>query len=358
MRDWRWGTDRCWPLRCLAFGSWVNYPRIGTRSQKPGLLPAVGSLIMQPPAKPSGGPVERDAVSGPGTGLSIEPSTLYVVATPIGHRDDISRRAVGVLAAVDAIAAEDTRHTRRLLGMLYLPLEAPLISLHEHNERERVPALIERLRGGEALALVSDAGTPGISDPGYPLVVAAHAAGIRVVPIPGPTALVAALAASGQPTDRFVFEGFLPARARARQQRLQALATEARTLVLYESGHRIEAALRDLAQAFGGERAATLARELTKVHETMRCATLDALADWVASDTNQSRGEIVLVVAGASDSASAASDARLREVLDALLPELAPSRAASVAARLTGISRRAAYRAALDRTGEEGGTTK
>ncbi len=300
--------------------------------------------------------MERDAVSGAGTDLSIEPSTLYVVATPIGHRGDISARATGVLAAVDAVAAEDTRHTRRLLSML--GLEAALTSLHEHNERERVPVLVERLRRGEAIALVSDAGTPGISDPGYPLVVAAHAAGMRVVPIPGPCALVAALAASGQPTDRFVFEGFLPARARARQQRLQALATEPRTLVFYESGRRIGAALSDLAGAFGGARPATLARELTKVHETIRCATLDALAQWVASDADQSRGEIVLVVSGAPESATAASDARLREVLDALLPELSPSRAAAVAARLTGANRRAAYRAALDRAGSaDSGTT-
>lgn len=323
-----------------------------TRSQKPGLLPAVGSLIMQSYARPTGGPVERHAVSGPGSGLSIEPSTLYVVATPIGHRDDISARARAMLAGADAVAAEDTRHTGRLLAML--GVEASLISLHEHNERERVPALIERLREGETIALVSDAGTPGISDPGYPLVVAAHAAGIRVVPIPGPSALLAALAASGQPTDRFVFEGFLPARAGARQQRLQALATEPRTLVLYESGHRIAAALADLAQAFGGERPATLARELTKVHETIRCATLGGLAQWVATDADQSRGEIVLVVAGAPESATAASHERLREVLDALLPELSPSRAAAVAARLTGTNRRTAYRAALDRADEGG----
>lgn len=296
--------------------------------------------------------MESHAVSGRGRGLSIEPHTLYVVATPIGHRDDLSPRAAAVLGAVDAVAAEDTRHTGRLLAEL--GIEARLVSLHEHNERERVPQLIERMQGGESLALVSDAGTPGISDPGYPLVVAAHAAGLSVVPIPGPAALLAALAASGQPTDRFVFEGFLPARAKARQSRLQALAAEPRTLVLYESGHRIAAALDDLAQAFGAERSATLARELTKLHETIRAATLGELAAWVAADANQRRGEIVLVIAGAPESETAAGDERLREVLDALLPELSPSRAAAVAARLTGANRRTAYRAALDRAGGDG----
>lgn len=296
--------------------------------------------------------MESHAVSGPATGVSIEPSTLYVVATPIGHRDDLGGRAAAVLAAVNAIAAEDTRHTGQFLRAL--GITASLISLHEHNERERVPALVERLRGGDAVALVSDAGTPGISDPGYPLVVAAHAAGVRVVPIPGPSALLAAVAASGQPTDRFVFEGFLPARARARQTRLQALATEPRTLVFYESGHRVTAMLADLVRVFGAERPATLARELTKIHETIRAATLGELTQWVGEDANQRRGEIVLVIAGAPESDSAASDERLREVLDALLPELSPSRAAAIAARLTGISRRAAYRAALDRAGDSG----
>ncbi|MEX1080563.1 MAG: 16S rRNA (cytidine(1402)-2'-O)-methyltransferase [Halofilum sp. (in: g-proteobacteria)] len=270
-----------------------------------------------------------------------------MVATPIGHRDDISARAVALLSHVDVVAAEDTRHTGRLLSMLGLAVAQ--VSLHEHNERDRVPVLVERLKQGEAIALVSDAGTPGISDPGYPLVAAAHAAGIRVVPVPGPTAMVAALSASGQPTDRFVFEGFLPARAGTRQERLRNLATEPRTLVFYESGHRVVAALADLAQAFGDDRPATLARELTKVHETIRCTTLGALAQCVADDADQRRGEIVLVVAGAPESATVASEERLREVLDALLPELAPSRAAAVAARLTGTSRRAAYRAALDR---------
>lgn len=301
--------------------------------------------------------MERDAVSGRGASLSIEPRTLYVVATPIGHRDDLSPRAAAVLGLVDAVAAEDTRHSGRLLAGF--GIDARLISLHEHNERERVPQLIERMQGGESLALISDAGTPGISDPGYPLVVAAHAAGLSVVPIPGPAALLAALAASGQPTDRFVFEGFLPARAKARQSRLQALVAEPRTLVLYESGHRIQAALADLADVFGGERPATLARELTKVHETIRAATLGDLTRFVDADANQRRGEIVLVIAGAPEPETAAEDERLREVLDALLPELSPSRAAAVAARLTGASRRTAYRAALDRgsVGDGSGTT-
>ena len=275
------------------------------------------------------------------------PGLLHVVATPIGNRGDLSPRATTVLSEADLVAAEDTRHTGRLLEAF--GIRSRLVSLHEHNEAERVPELIGRLRGGASIALVSDAGTPGISDPGYRLVVAAHEAGCRVSPIPGPSAVVAALAAAGQPTDRHAFEGFLPARAAARRERLKALAHEPRTLVFYESARRIEATLADSAAAFGSERPATLARELTKAHETIRRDTLAGLAAWVADDPDQRRGEIVLVVAGAGAEAATPAAVSLEAALDALLPELPPTRAAAVAARLTGVRRRDAYRAALAR---------
>ena len=278
--------------------------------------------------------------------------TLYVVATPIGNRADMSERAREILASVERVAAEDTRHTGRLLREWQI--STSLISIHEHNEAERVPLLLEWLRDGADVALVSDAGTPGISDPGYRLVVAAHAADVRVVPIPGPSAVVAALAAAGQPTDRFVFEGFLPARPGARYQRLQALAAEARTLVVYETGRRLVASLRDLVDLFGAERPVTLARELTKAHETIHKTDLGTLADWVAADADQRRGEIVLVIAGAPESASNRHTLTLAGVLEALQGELPPARAAAVAARLTGVKRREAYRAAIAHSNADG----
>ena len=210
--------------------------------------------------------------------MSIEPGALHVVATPIGNIDDLSERARTVLAGVDIVAAEDTRHTGRLLQRL--GIRARLVSLHEHNEPERVPELIGRLRAGDSVALVSDAGTPSVSDPGFPLVAAAHAEAIRVVPIPGPSAALAALAAAGPATDRFVFEGFLPAKAQARRRRLESLRGEPRTLILYESAQRIAATLADLVAIFGGDRSATLARELTKTFETVRRAPRASRAEW------------------------------------------------------------------------------
>lgn len=278
---------------------------------------------------------------------ALEPvagGTLYVVATPIGNRGDLSPRAARVLASVDVVAAEDTRHTGRLLRDL--GIHADLISVHEHNEQARVPGLIQRLTAGADVALVSDAGTPGISDPGYRLVAAAHAAACRVISVAGPSAAIAALAGSGQPPDRFVFEGFLPARARARRQRLRTLAAESRTLVFYEATRRLEATLADMIAALGETRSATLARELSKQHETLGRGTLKELRAWVAADADQRRGEAVVVVAGAPDPETPAA-ASLDTVLAALLPELPPSRAAAAAARLTGVRRRDAYQAAL-----------
>ena len=266
--------------------------------------------------------------------------TLYVVATPIGNLGDLTARAREVLAAVDAICAEDTRHTRQLLGAV--GIERPLLALHEHNEDEVAWKLVERLRGGECLALVSDAGTPLVSDPGYRLVREVRAAGLAVSPVPGACAAIAALSVAGIPSDRFCFEGFLPAKGAARRERLAELASETRTLVFYESSHRIEASLADLAAAFGGEREAVLARELTKLFETVLGGTLASIAGRVAADPNQRKGEFVLVVRGCVDDTGARLLAGQR-LYAKLAEHLKPSLAARLAAEVSGAPRKALY---------------
>ncbi|HVI58917.1 MAG TPA: 16S rRNA (cytidine(1402)-2'-O)-methyltransferase [Luteimonas sp.] len=266
--------------------------------------------------------------------------TLHVVATPIGNLADLSPRALDTLRAVAAVCAEDTRHTRQLLA--HFGIERPLVALHEHNEDEIAGRLVARLQAGESLALVSDAGTPLVSDPGFRLVRAARAAGIRVSPVPGPSALVAALSVAGLPSDRFVFEGFLPAKAGARRARLAALAAESRTLLFYESAHRIEEALADAVTAFGAERPAVLARELTKLFETVLDGTLAQLHARVGADANQRRGEFVLLVQGAGDDAQARI-AEGRRVYARLCEHLPPSTAARLAAELSGAPRKALY---------------
>ncbi|MGV8931997.1 MAG: 16S rRNA (cytidine(1402)-2'-O)-methyltransferase [Luteimonas sp.] len=266
--------------------------------------------------------------------------TLHVVATPIGNLADLSARALDTLRAVAAICAEDTRHTRQLLA--HFGVEKPLLALHEHNEDDIADKLVARMRAGDSLALVSDAGTPLISDPGFRLVRAARAAGIRVSPVPGASALVAALSVAGLPSDRFVFEGFLPAKAGARRERLAALAGETRTLIFYESAHRIEEALADGVIAFGGDRPAVIARELTKLFETVLDGSLAQLQARVAGDANQRKGEFVWLVQGAGDDA----DARLaegRRVYALLNKHLPPSAAAKLAADITGAPRKALY---------------
>ncbi|WP_394003865.1 16S rRNA (cytidine(1402)-2'-O)-methyltransferase [Luteimonas sp. WGS1318] len=271
---------------------------------------------------------------GPGPGL------LHVVATPIGNLGDLSPRAQAVLRSVDAICAEDTRHTRQLLG--HFGIERPLVALHEHNEDALAERLVARLQAGESLALVSDAGTPLVSDPGFRLVRAARAAGVRVSPVPGPSALIAALSVAGLPSDRFVFEGFLPAKAGARRERLQALVAEPRTLLFYEASHRIADMLADAAAVFGGARPAVVARELTKLFETVLDGPLEALAARVAAEADQRKGEFVVVVEGAGEDA----DARLaegRRVYALLAADLKPSQAAKLAADITGAPRKALY---------------
>jgi 16S rRNA (cytidine1402-2'-O)-methyltransferase len=266
--------------------------------------------------------------------------TLFVVATPIGNLGDLSPRALETLKSVAAICAEDTRHTRQLLA--HFGLDKPLLALHEHNEGEAVAPLVARLQAGDSLALVSDAGTPLVSDPGFRLVRAARAAGITVSPVPGASALVAALSVAGLPSDRFVFEGFLPAKANARRERLAALAGEPRTLIFYESSHRIEETLGDAAAAFGADRRAVVARELTKLFETVLDGTLAELAQRVCADPNQRKGEFVLLVQGAVEDADAkvAEGRRLYAKLNQHLP---PSTAAKLASELSGAPRKALY---------------
>jgi len=273
------------------------------------------------------------------------PGTLFVVATPIGNRGDISERAREQLAAADLVVAEDTRHTGAFLAQL--GIERPLLSLHQHNEEARVGELLSRLRDGAQVALVSDAGTPLISDPGYRVVAAAAAAGVRIVALPGPCAAIAALSIAGLPTDRFAFEGFLPARGARRRERLAALAAEPRTLVLYEAPHRIAEALEDLAAAFGAARPAVLCRELTKLHESVYRAPLGELAALAARDPQLGRGESVLVVAGREAAAEADAGAEVDRLLRALLPQMPLSRAVDVVAGLTGERRNAVYPRAL-----------
>ena len=274
------------------------------------------------------------------------PGTLFVVATPIGNLEDISARALRVLREVKLIAAEDTRHSARL--MQHFGIGTPLVACHEHNEREQGSRLVQRLLAGDDLALVSDAGTPLISDPGYHLVRNARAAGVRVVPVPGACALIAGLSASGLPSDRFVFEGFLAGRRTARRQRLQALAQESRTLIFYEAPHRLLECLADLREQFGGERRAVLARELTKTFETIKGAPLGELHDWVAADTNQQRGECVLLVEGWQEpEGEEAVSAEALRVLDLLLAELPLKRAAALAAEITGVRKNLLYQQAL-----------
>jgi 16S rRNA (cytidine1402-2'-O)-methyltransferase len=270
---------------------------------------------------------------------------LYVVATPIGNLEDLSARAGRVLSEVDAIAAEDTRHTQRLLR--HLGIERPLISLHEHNETARVEQLRRRLADGAQLALVSDAGTPLISDPGFVLVRELRRAGCRVVPIPGPCALIAALSAAGLPTDRFTFEGFLPAKSGARRKQLEAGASREETRVFYESPHRIRDLLADLA-AVVGKRQVVLARELTKTFETLLDGSAAELLSIMDEDPDQARGEFVVMLAGAPRREEAADDAEGEALLRAMLAEgVAVKSAAAVVVRLLGGRRKHWYQMAL-----------
>lgn len=274
----------------------------------------------------------------------VSSGTLYLVATPIGNLADITQRASSVLSQVDIIAAEDTRHSQRLLS--HLGIRSRLLAYHEHNEDRVTPKLLDELASGKSIALISDAGTPLISDPGYRLVSQAHDRGVDVVPIPGVCAAIAALSAAGLATDAFTFEGFPPAKQGARLHFLEQLAGQQRTMVFYVSCHRIIETLKDMQSVFGGDRRVTFARELTKTFETIKRAELSELVDWVEVDENQRKGEIVLVVEGKTAEVGDAS--QVDHYLSILLKELPVKQSVSLVVKMTGENKNDIYRRALE----------
>lgn len=273
--------------------------------------------------------------------------SLYIVATPIGNLEDITDRAKRVLSEVDLIAAEDTRHSAKLLRQLQI--NTPLVALHDHNEKQFAPVLIEKIKGGLCIALISDAGTPLLSDPGFSLVDLATSSGVEIIPVVGASALMAALSVAGMPVDRFVFEGFLPAKQRARQKRLQSLANESRTIIFFEAPHRIISTLTDMKDIFGGKRLVSVARELTKVYEQVVRKELDDVLGSFATGEIKARGEFVLLLRGM---AGKQSPADLPELLKVLLDELPPRKAARIAHKLTGANRQELYKLILKLKGK------
>lgn len=279
----------------------------------------------------------------------ISASTLYIVPTPIGNLGDITERALSVLRGVDMVAAEDTRHTGLLLQ--HFAISARLFALHDHNEQQKADHLLAKLQQGQSIALVSDAGTPLINDPGYHLVRRCREAGVRVVPLPGPCAAITALSAAGIASDRFCYEGFLPAKTKARQDRLLQLSEETRTLIFYESTHRVIDCLADMATVLGESRYVVLARELTKTWESIQGAPVGELLFWVKADENRRKGEMVLIVEGFRPDESALSAEALR-TLDLLRAELPLKKAAALAAEIHGVKKNALYKYALEQQGE------
>lgn len=270
---------------------------------------------------------------------------LYVVATPIGNLADITHRAIDVLQSVDVIAAEDTRHSGRL--MAHFSIKTPMISVHDHNERQRVATIVNKLSAGESVALISDAGTPLISDPGFILVRAVREAGFKVVPIPGCSAVITALSAAGMASNNFIFEGFLPAKRVGRKQKLQALSADERTVIFYESTHRIIASLQDMLDVFGPERHVVIARELTKTFETIHGDYLPELITWMQEDHNQQKGEFVVLVAGAEPVIEEDISPETLRILDLLVAQLPVKQACALAAQITGEKKNALYQQAL-----------
>lgn len=267
--------------------------------------------------------------------------SLYIVATPIGNLEDLSQRALDTLRNVDIIAAEDTRHSKHLLA--YYNISRPLVSCHDHNEDKKADSFIEKIRKGLNIALISDAGTPLISDPGYRLVKAAHEQGVSVVPIPGACAAIAALSAAGLPSDKFSFEGFLPAKSSARIHQLQQLTFEERTMIFYEAPHRVLACLDNMLETFGPERQVALARELTKKFETIRLGTLSSLVEWSSGDSDQQRGEIVIIVSGFEKQNKNELSAEEKRIMRVLLEELPLSQAAAIGSKLLDMGKKNLY---------------
>jgi 16S rRNA (cytidine1402-2'-O)-methyltransferase len=279
------------------------------------------------------------------SGSAVTKGVLYVVATPIGNLNDFSPRGVETLQRVDLIAAEDTRHTRPLLR--HYAIDTPMQAFHEHNERAQAERLIEMLLSGRSLALVADAGTPLISDPGFPLVRQAAAKGISVVPIPGPSAAICALSAAGLPTDRFLFAGFPPRSGGQRRQWFEALQANQATLIFYESSHRIQDSLSQMAEIFGGDREAVIARELSKLHETLLRGSLNDLVSQLEEDENQRKGEFVVLVAGAPDIERETVEISVDGLLAILIKELPLKQAAGLASEITGQKKNSLYNLAL-----------
>ena len=274
-------------------------------------------------------------------------AVLYIVATPIGNLGDMTPRAVEVLQSVALIAAEDTRHSGRL--MAHFNIKTPMISVHDHNERQRLQTILDKLSAGENIALISDAGTPLISDPGFYLVRGVRDAGFKVVPVPGCSAVITAMCAAGVPTDRFIFEGFLPAKRTGRQQQLALIKSEERTVIFYESTHRIIETLNDMVEVLGADRYVVMARELTKTFETIHGDKVSDLLVWMEQDHNQQKGEFVLIVQGVEPKKEEGFSAETLHVLETLLGELPVKQAAALAAKLTGEKKNALYQEALNR---------
>lgn len=277
---------------------------------------------------------------------AILAKTLYIVPTPIGNLGDITQRALSVLQNVDLIAAEDTRHTGLLLQ--HFAINARLFALHDHNEQQKAETLLAKLQEGQSIALVSDAGTPLINDPGYHLVRVCREAGIRVVPLPGPCAAIAALSAAGLPSDRFCYEGFLPAKTKGRCDALRALEQEPRTLIFYESTHRLLDSLEDICSVLGASRYVVLARELTKTWESIHGAPAGELLAWVREDENRRKGEMVLVIEGFKAQSEDALPADALRTLGLLQTELPLKKAAALTAEIHGVKKNALYKYALE----------
>lgn len=276
---------------------------------------------------------------------------LFIVPTPIGNLGDITQRALSVLQSVDLIAAEDTRHTGLLLQ--HFSINARLFALHDHNEQQKAETLLAKLREGQSIALVSDAGTPLINDPGYHLVRTCRDAGIRVIPLPGPCAAITAMSAAGLPSDRFCYEGFLPAKSKGRRDALQALVQEPRTLIFYESTHRLLDSLEDISAVLGESRYVVLARELTKTWESINGAPVAELLAWVKEDENRRKGEMVLIVEGYKVADDDALPPEALRTLALLQAELPLKKAAALAAEIHGVKKNALYKYALENQGDE-----
>ncbi|WP_412498681.1 16S rRNA (cytidine(1402)-2'-O)-methyltransferase [Vibrio furnissii] len=281
--------------------------------------------------------------------LPAEVPTLYIVPTPIGNLGDITQRALDVLSSVDVIAAEDTRHSGKLLS--HFNIQTKTFALHDHNEQQKAQVLVEKLLSGQSIALVSDAGTPLISDPGYHLVTQCRQAGVKVVPLPGACAVITALSASGLPSDRFSFEGFLPAKSKGRKDKFMEIAKVERTCIFYESPHRITESLQDMLTILGPEREVVLARELTKTFETIQGMPLGELIEWIDADENRKRGEMVLLIHGYRDSAEDSLPEEALRTLGILTQELPLKKAAAMTAEIYNLKKNALYKWGLENLG-------